>query len=71
MATLDLVLLILFGTLAIGGLAGSVLCFRKALTVAARKDGDVKMFLWTLGTLFSLIVAGLSTAYILLPIILH
>jgi hypothetical protein len=71
MAPLDLALLIGFGTLAAIGLAASVLCFRKALAVSGQRDGDIKMFFWALGTLAGLIVAGVSTGYILLPIILH
>jgi hypothetical protein len=68
---LDTILLLCFGFLTIVGLAAAAWCFRKALTVASEKDGDLKMFLWGLGTLIGLIVAGMSAAYILLPILFH
>ena len=71
MAKLDLILLIGFGALSVVGLLAAVLCFRKALRVSNQKDGDFKMFLWAVGSLFGMIIAGMSTAYILLPIILH
>ena len=71
MINLDLVLLIVFGTLSVVAFAGAVFCFRKALKVAGGADGDLKMFLWAVGTMFGLIVSGLSAAYILIPILIH
>ena len=71
MAKLDLILLILFGFLALLGLALSGFCFRRSLKVAGETDGDVKMFFWAVGGLLGLIIAGMSSAYILLPILLH
>ena len=71
MAGLDLILFLGFGTLAILGMTGTILCFRKALRVSGEKDGDLKMFIWAVASMFSLIVAGMSTAYILLPILFH
>jgi len=71
MAKQDLFLLLSFGALALIMLTSAVLCFRKALAVAHQKDGDIKMFLWAVATFVSLIVSGLSAAYILLPIIFH
>jgi hypothetical protein len=71
MAKLDLILFIAFGTLALVMFVMAVLCFRKALAVANQKDGDIKMFFWAVGTFISLIISGLSAAYILLPIIFH
>jgi hypothetical protein len=71
MARLDLLILIVFSTVAILSFAGSVLCFRKALRVANEKDGDVKMFFWALGTLATLTLGGMSAAYFLLPFILR
>ena len=68
---LDLILFILFGTISLTALAGAIWCFRKALKVSSEKDGDLKMFLWALGTKFGLIVSGMSAAYILLPIIFN
>ena len=71
MQNLDLILSIVFGTISVSFLGAGILCFRKALQVSNQKDGDLKMFLWAVGTMFSLIVSGMSAAYILLPIILH
>ena len=71
MGPLDTILFLFFGLLTISGLAAAAWCFHKALNVANEKDGDLKMFLWGLGTLIGLIVAGMSAAYILLPILFH
>ena len=71
MGSLDRTLFIIFGSLVLLGLTGAILCFRMALRVAGDKDGDLKMFFWAMGTLFSLIVAGASAGYILIPIIFH
>jgi hypothetical protein len=68
-ASIDLVLTVIFGTISVLGLAGAVFCFIRALSVANKKDGDIKMFLWAVGTMACLIVAGMSAAYILLPIL--
>jgi len=71
MATLDLILLAVFGFFTAVGLATSGFCFRRSLKVASERDGDVKMFFWAVGGLVGLILAGMSSAYILLPILLH
>lgn len=71
MASLDRILFIAFGTTSALFLTLSILCFRKALRVSGEKDGDLKMFLWAAGGMIGLIVSGMSTAYILLPIIIH
>jgi len=71
MARLDLLLTIVFGTLSVLGLVVTVLCLRMALRVASEKDGDLKMFFWAVGSMMGLILAGVSSAYILLPILLH
>ena len=68
MAKLDLTLTIAFGSIAIISLVVAALCFRKALRVSGEKDGDLKMFLWAVGAMLGLILAGMSAAYILLPI---
>ncbi len=68
---LDLILFIVFGSIAVLALTAAILCFRKALAVSGERDGDLKMFFWACGTMLGLIVSGMSAAYILLPIILH
>ncbi|MFN0157931.1 MAG: hypothetical protein ACKVRP_07650 [Bacteroidota bacterium] len=69
MARLDIILTIVFSTLALGGLAVAILCFRKAMKVSGQKDGDLKMFVWAAIALLGLVIAGMSAAYILLPIL--
>ncbi len=71
MASLDRTLLIAFGIAAIFFLAGAIFCFVRAFRVAGKKDGDLKMFLWTAAGMIGLIIAGMSAAYILIPILLH
>ena len=71
LANLDTILGVSFGVLATLSLLGAILCFRKALAAASHKDGELKMFFWATGTLIGLIVSGLSSAYILLPIIMN
>lgn len=71
MAKLDLVLLISFSSIAIAATAGAILAFRQALRVSGQKDGDLKMFFWAAGSMICLIIAGMSAAYILLPILFH
>jgi len=69
MGTLDTILLVFFSILSISTLAGAILCLRMALRVSGQKDGDLKMFAWALGSLFGLIVSGMSAAYILVPLL--
>ncbi|HXX64562.1 MAG TPA: hypothetical protein VEO56_12275 [Bacteroidota bacterium] len=71
MAKLDLVLFISFGIVALSASTGSVLAFRQALRVSGQRDGDLKMFFWAAGSMVCLIIAGMSAAYILLPILFH
>lgn len=71
MAKLDLILTLVFGTITLLSLLASVLCFRKALKVSGERDGDLKMFIWAVGSMIGLIVSGMSAAYILLPIVFH
>jgi len=70
-ATIDVALSIIFGFLSLLGLAAAAVSFRMALKVAGERDGDLKMFLWTLGIMAGLILAGMSAAYFLIPIFLH
>ncbi|HTO94103.1 MAG TPA: hypothetical protein VMM80_07005 [Bacteroidota bacterium] len=71
MAKLDLILLASFGSISLLSLAGAILMFRRALRVSGERDGDLKMFFWAAGSMLCLIIAGMSTAYILLPILFH
>ena len=71
MPTLDLALLIGFGVTALLFLAFAIFCFSRALKVAGERDGDLKMFFWAAGGMTGLIIAGMSAAYILLPILFH
>jgi len=71
MALLDSMLVIAFGLIAVLSLAAAVWCFMRALRVSGERDGDIKMFFWAAGSLISLVVSGMSAAYILLPIIFH
>jgi len=68
---LDLILALVFGTLSAVSFGVAIFCFRKALKVSGARDGDLKMFLWATGTMFGLIVSGMSAAYILIPIFFH
>jgi hypothetical protein len=68
MAKLDIILATVFGFLSITAFVGAIFCFRKALRVSGERDGDLKMFFWAVGSLVGLIIAGMSAAYILLPI---
>ena len=71
MAKLDLILFAAFGSISLLSLAGALLTFRQALRVSGERDGDLKMFFWAAGTMICLIIAGMSAAYILLPILFH
>jgi hypothetical protein len=71
MAPLDRILSIVFGSLAAFGVLAFILGFRFALRAAGKPDGELKMLFWAAAGMAGLIVAGVSTAYILLPIFLH
>ncbi len=71
MVNLDLILCVVVGTISAGAFGAAVWCFRKALKVSGTRDGDLKMFMWAMGTMIGLIVSGMGAAYILLPIIVH
>lgn len=65
----DIILLAVFGTLAAAGAAWAVYCLRRAMRVAHAPGGEFRMFLWGVGAMAGMIVAGMSGAYILLPIL--
>jgi hypothetical protein len=68
---LDFILSVVFGTVSAIAFSFAVWCFRRALRVSGDRDGDLKMFVWAMGSMLGLIVSGMSAGYILLPIILH
>ncbi len=70
MGSLDLILFVIFGCFILFGLVGGFYSFRRALKVANEKDGDLKMFLWAAATMACLIIAGMSAAYFVLPLVL-
>jgi Na+/H+-translocating membrane pyrophosphatase len=69
LAPLDLILFVVFSTMALGGVLGAILCLRRGMRAAERSNGELAMVAWTVGALAGLVVAGMSTAYILLPIL--
>lgn len=71
MAKLDLILTLIFSAVALLASFLTVFCMRKAMSVSGERDGDLKMFLWAVGSLIGLIIAGMSAAYILLPILFN
>jgi hypothetical protein len=73
MAKLDSILFWLFLSVIIISLSWSAFAFYRAFKNADyKKDPDgFKMFIWSVAGLAGLIIAGMSAAYILLPIIFH
>ena len=71
MLNFDLILSLVVGTISALAFVAAVWCFRKALKVSGTRNGDLKMFMWAMGTMIGLIVSGMSAAYILLPIVMH
>jgi hypothetical protein len=71
MAILDKILFWFFLSLSVIGLGWSAFAFYKALKSVDYKDDGIRMVLWAFSGLLGLILAGMSIAYILLPIIFH
>jgi hypothetical protein len=71
MAPLDRILFLVFGALTALGVLCFILCSRAALRAARKQDGELKMFFWAVGAMIGFIIAGMSSAYILLPILLN
>lgn len=73
MAKLDNLLFWFFLLLGAAGMTWSAFAFYRAFKNADfKKDPDgFRMFLWSVAGLAGLILAGMSLAYILLPIIFH
>lgn len=71
MAPLDRILFLLFGAFAALGVLCFLLCARGALRAAREREGELKMVFWAFGGMIGFIIAGVSSAYILLPILLN
>jgi len=71
MAPLDRILMIVFSTLAVLGVLCFAVCSRGAMRAAREQDGELKMVFWAVGAMIGFILAGMSFAYILLPILLN
>lgn len=67
----DNLLLIVFGILTTMGIAFGGLSLYFAIQQAKKKDGEIKMALWSFGALAGLVLAGMSMAYFIIPILLH
>ena len=65
----DNILLIAFGILSALGLAVGVTGFGLALKHSKKTEGEVKMAGWAVLGLAGLVIAGMSWAYFLLPIL--
>jgi len=65
----DTVLLIVFGILSGLGLAVGAVGFGLAIKHAKKPEGEIKMALWAILGLAGLVLAGMSWAYFLLPIL--
>jgi hypothetical protein len=71
MAPLDRILFLLFSALTAIGVLCFLLCSRAALRAARERDRELKMVFWAVGAMIGFIIAGVSSAYILLPILLN
>ncbi len=67
----DKILLIIFGVLSTVALvvAGAALYF--AIKNAKKKDGEIKMALWSFVALAGFVFAGMCWAYFLIPILVN
>lgn len=65
----DNILLIVFGIVSALGLAVGITGFSLALKYSKRSDGELKMAGWAVLGLAGLVLAGMSWAYFLLPIL--
>jgi hypothetical protein len=73
MARLDAILFWLFLTLVVAGLGWAAFAIYKAFKWSdPRDDPDgLRMFLWACAALAGLVLAGMSAAYVLFPIVSH
>lgn len=66
----DRILIIVFGTLSAIGLLVGGLGFGMAVKHAKKQEGELKMALWAFVGLAGLVLAGMSWAYFLFPILI-
>ena len=71
MAILDKILFWGFIGISILSLCWSGFAFYRAMKAADYKDDGFRMFLWAAGAMAGLVIAGMSIAYILLPILFY
>ncbi len=67
----DKILLIVFGILSTLALAVAGLGLYFAVKSAKKKDGEIKMALWSFVALAGFVFAGMCWAYFLIPIIIN
>lgn len=65
----DNILLIVFGILSAFGLAIGIMGFGLALKYSRKSEEEIKMAGWAVMGLAGLVIAGMSWAYFLLPIL--
>jgi uncharacterized membrane protein YozB (DUF420 family) len=67
----DKILLIVFGVLSTIALAVAGVAMYLAVKNAKKKDGEIKMALWSFVALAGFVFAGMCWAYFLIPILMN
>ena len=67
----DNLLIVVFGVLSAVGIVMRLAGFALAVRHAKKKNGELKMALWSFVGLAGLVLAGMSWAYFLFPILLN
>jgi heme/copper-type cytochrome/quinol oxidase subunit 3 len=67
----DKILLIVFGTLSTLSLIVAGFAISFAVKNAKKKEGEIKMALWSFVALAGFVFAGMSCAYFLIPILIN
>jgi hypothetical protein len=67
----DKILLIIFGTLSTIALLVACLAIYFAVQNAKKKDGEIKMALWSFVALGGFVFAGMCWAYFLMPLLIN
>jgi uncharacterized integral membrane protein len=60
-----------FGSITAIGVIVAVFCLVFAMKNARKPDGELKMAFWSFGALAGLVLAGMSFAYFIVPILLN